>query len=182
MEVAFESLRSPMCAQGQVSRLVVNTGHRVTCMVPVFHLPNTTKSLDLVGIPLTTFPVEMPLGAGLPGPQGLDIVENITCRYCSVAPDFRKEPAQTKLGQWSLWGRSYVPGAAVQPPRNPRAVAQWEFPPWPNSPLKVAPGCKHCGPECAALWGLLTLHRAPGPRPGPAAAQSALEEHAAVKA
>lgn len=82
--MAFELLRSPtihmaaqlllsICAHGQVSRLVVNMGHRLTCTVPVFqgyHLPNATKSLDLKGTHLNTFLAEMLLGSGLPGAAG----------------------------------------------------------------------------------------------------------------
>lgn len=93
-------------------------------MVPVFqgyHLPNTTKSLDLVGIHLTAFLVEMPLGSGLPGQQDLDIVENIKGRHCYVAPDFQKEEAQTKLGQWSLWARScYSAWSCCSVPQKPQ--------------------------------------------------------------
>ncbi|XP_070346337.1 actin-like protein 9 [Equus asinus] len=109
VEVVFESLRSPamyvasqsvlsVYAHGQVSGLVVDTGHGVTYTVPVFqgyNLPHAAQRLDLAGTHLTAFLAEMLLGSGLPlGQQDRDTVENIKHRYCYVAADLLKEQAR----------------------------------------------------------------------------------------
>uniref|UniRef100_A0A8D2JQ42 Actin like 9 n=1 Tax=Sciurus vulgaris TaxID=55149 RepID=A0A8D2JQ42_SCIVU len=109
VEVTFESLRSPamyvasqsvlsVYAHGRVSGLVVDTGHGVSYVVPVFqgyNLPHATERLDLAGNHLTAFLAEILLGSGFPlRHQDLDTVENIKHRYCFVASDFQKEQAR----------------------------------------------------------------------------------------
>lgn len=109
VEVAFESLCSPamyvasqsvlsVYAHGCVSGLVVDTGHGVSCTVPVYqgyNLPQAIERLDLAGTHLTAFLAEMLLGSGFQlQQQDLDTVENIKHRYCYVASDFQKKQAQ----------------------------------------------------------------------------------------
>lgn len=110
VEVAFESLRCPamyvaaqsvlsVYAHGRVSGLVVDTGHGVTCTVPVFqgyNLPHALERLDLAGSHLTAFLEEALRRAGWPlGQQpDLDLVESIKRRCCYVAADVRGELAR----------------------------------------------------------------------------------------
>uniref|UniRef100_H0W862 Actin like 9 n=1 Tax=Cavia porcellus TaxID=10141 RepID=H0W862_CAVPO len=108
-ETAFEALRCPAAfvasqavlsvyAHGRVSGLVVDTGHGVSCVTPVFQgyvLPHALERLDLAGSHLSAFLAEALRRAGWAlGQRDLHVVERIKHTHCYVASDFQQLQAQ----------------------------------------------------------------------------------------
>lgn len=108
MHIAYQS-RLSMYSYGRTSGLVVEVGHGVSYVVPIYEgypLPSITGRLDYAGSDLTTYLMGLMNAAGKHFTEGqLGIVEDIKKKCCFVALDpieEKKVPATEHMIQYTL--------------------------------------------------------------------------------